>query len=284
VVHWTFYTIKNSEKKYPGFNKNINSTVFNNKKKCFAKWNAKFLRGTQNHWLIFFHHHVLLVASYDLICIWLCKYFSSIIQLKHLVAYDFIFEKKRALQITNIAKFSKTFLALGHMYFFHFPRPLGSLKLSFCLAWSVWNGWIICFGALDVFFPPRFSPSLDFENCQNGADSVFSNPCCGFCNQRKKSIFRMPWVNVFNFSSESLHSSPERAQRRANLDSSFRPSYKWLLRSTQTANTLYLFTVCCPTKVMLYQTVILELRLSLSNFIFCWRTKLKKGSCSVLLV
>lgn len=35
-----------------------------------------------------------------------------------------------------------------------------------------------------------FTSLLDCENCQSSADSVFSNPCHGFCNQRKKSIFR----------------------------------------------------------------------------------------------
>ncbi len=74
----------------------------------------------------------------------------------------------------------------------------------FCSAWTGWIMWMVsdCLGYLFFFFT---SP-LYFENCQSSADSVFSNPCHGFCNQRKKSIFRCHrWMCVTLTQRSSIH-------------------------------------------------------------------------------
>ncbi len=51
-----------------------------------------------------------------------------------------------------------------------------------------------------------FTSPLDLENCQSSADSVFSYPCHGFCNQRKKSIFRCNgWMCLTLAQRRSIH-------------------------------------------------------------------------------
>lgn len=63
-------------------------------------------------------------------------------------------------------------------------------------------------GILDVFFTLNFSLSTRFGELSEriGADSVFSNPCHGFCNQRKKSIFRCHgWMCLTLAQSRSIH-------------------------------------------------------------------------------
>lgn len=151
-----------------------------------------------------------------------------------LLVHFYMVLKKFPLKITKKLLLNKwflikTFLTLVLMHFFHFPKPFkpetfclfGIWLYLVCSAWKGWIIWMVSVWDIGCLF---FTSPLYFENCQSSADSVFSNPCHGFCNQRKKFIFRCHgWM--CNFSPESLHSSQEHTQRRANLVSSFRPWY-----------------------------------------------------------